>query len=329
MQGLLARVLVLAALAGPVPVVADVNICNDTTGLQVLAVGHDHGGQRMSEGWWALDPGACSPIPPGRVIGAQIYLFGKSPDWGEPDDGAVFCVSAAPFRLDTSGDCAALGHDSAVFRPVAIDNGDGNTDIRLSEVLPQDPDLPAGGEGFALAALFQGCSPSEPDAGEGCVFYAGGRRFAVPDDGRTAEPVLSFLRGLDPAAAIHVRGSVVATKGETDTAVLRDAGARSATGAEEMIQTLQGGWVSVDDPQDRFDLRGMERQGWYGNRSTGSDRLSVGDTCDGADGPGPYLVSRDQESGDETCYAIETLSAESLVLMHLPRGNLLEYQRPD
>jgi uncharacterized membrane protein len=329
MQGFLARVLVLAALAGPAPVAADVNICNDTTGLQVLAVGNNDGGQRMSEGWWAIDPGTCAPVSPGRVTGAQIYLFAKSPDWGEPDDGAVFCVSAASFRLDASGDCSALGHDSAVFRRVAIDNGDGNTDIRLSEVLPQDPDLPAGGDGFALAALFQGCGASEPDADAGCVIIADGRRFVVPADGRTAESVLSFLRGLDPAAAIHVRGSVVATKGDTDTTVLRDAAARSATGSEEMIQTLQGGWVSVDDPQDRFDLRGVERQGWYGDRQTGSDRLSVGDTCDGADGPGPYLVSQDQESGDKTCYAIETLTAQGLVLTHLPRGNLLEYRRPD
>ncbi|MDK3074923.1 DUF1036 domain-containing protein [Sedimentitalea sp. JM2-8] len=327
MQGILARVLVLAALAGPALAAAEVKVCNDTSGLQVLAIGYGAEGQRVSEGWWAIDPGICAPVPPDGTAGEHVYLFARSPDWRAPDDGPVLCVSAGPFRLEETDDCASRGQDSAAFRRVPLESGDVDTAIRLSEVLSQGPDVAAGGEGFGLDAVFQGCGLA--DADNGCVFFAGGRRFVVPDDGRTAEPVMSFLRGLDPAAAIRVQGTVVATEGDTDMAVLRDGAARSATDAEDAIRTLQGTWVSVDDPQDRFDLRGVERQGRYGDRPTGADRLSVADTCGGADGLGPYLVSVDRETGDETCYAIESLTADGLVLTHLPRGNLLEYRRPE
>ena len=54
------------------------------------------------------------------------------------------------------------------------------------------------------------------------------------------------------------------------------------------------------------------------------------ETCDDSAAPGTFLTKRLLQSADPMvlCYAVESLTPDRMVLMYLPRGNLLDYVRP-
>ena len=96
-----------------------------------------------------------------------------------------------------------------------------------------------------------------------------------------------------------------------------------------ILAQLQGDWVSSEDTSARMRIDGTTRTLTYDGAEMEAEQIEVATECGGNDGAGPYLSSREETSGDVTCYAIETLGPSELVLMHLPRGNLLIYERAE
>ena len=96
---------------------------------------------------------------------------------------------------------------------------------------------------------------------------------------------------------------------------------------DAMMALLQGEWVSTDDAATRIAIEGTQRIETYGDQITGTEDIDIVADCQGSGAGGPFLRSVEPGSGDVTCYSIETLTANDLVLSHLPRGNFLAYQK--
>ncbi|KUP90949.1 hypothetical protein TRIHO_42100 [Tritonibacter horizontis] len=183
------------------------------------------------------------------------------------------------------------------------------------------------GDPYAEAATFQQCL-SEGDASY-CSFHSSGTKFFVYDDGRTPGHVFSTLRELWPGAPITVEGDLEAIYDRTADVVLRSAIPRPWTEADTLLERMQGTWYAVDDPAERFNILGAERESSYDDAYISLEYLSVRDQCDDFAGAGPYLYARDEETGDDFCYVIDSVGDYRMTLMYLPDGHFLEYRNLD
>jgi hypothetical protein len=89
---------------------------------------------------------------------------------------------------------------------------------------------------------------------------------------------------------------------------------------------LSGLWKSTEDDQSTLRFSGSEYFDYYSGDAVDQGRISFPATCaDSAPGgEGPFLVKTSSD-GTEYCYAIDSLTEDTLTLMYLPRGNILTY----
>ncbi|MDU9006319.1 DUF1036 domain-containing protein [Sedimentitalea todarodis] len=311
------------ALGGPTAAFAGLEVCNDTGVLQAVAIGYQRGDDSVSEGWWTIEPDTCQTPLARDLAGGPIYLHAKSPDPLPARTGAEFCTSDSRFTIVNSNDCIAMGHQIALFHAIPIEEGETHVSVQLSRLSESEAEA----ELIRNDAVFQSCQPTEDGEALTCAFHAGGIRYEVGED--TPASVLSFLGDLAPTAPLAVRGHIVAEDDLIATVRLSSAQTRPETPSDNMLLLLQGEWVSSDDPNERLTIVGSERTGHYEGADTGTDYLSIQDSCSEEAGAGPYLQATDSAHGDVYCYAIESLEKTDLSLFYLPRGNLLEYHRPE
>ena len=94
--------------------------------------------------------------------------------------------------------------------------------------------------------------------------------------------------------------------------------------------TLLGDWVSSEDPLSTFAITQTTLSFGYDGISDADEPYTIQQGCPSApDAPfqGDTIVTQTAE-GDEFCYAIDSVESDRLVLIYLPRGNALEFQRP-
>lgn len=315
--------LLAMALGGPSAAFAGLEVCNDTGMLQAVAIGYQLGDDKISEGWWTIASDTCQTPLARDLPGGPIYLHAKSPDPLPARTGAEFCTSESRFTIVNSNDCIALGHQIALFHAVPVEVGEAHVSVQLSRLSESEAET----ELVRTDAVFQSCQSAEEGEALTCTFHAGGIRYEVGAD--TPESVLGFLGELAPAAPLAVRGTIVAQDDMGTTVRLSNAQTRPETPADKTLMLLQGEWVSSDDPNEQLSIVGSERSGHYDGADTGTDYLSIQDSCGDETGAGPYLQAMDGTHGDVYCYAIESLGEIDLSLFYLPRGNLLEYHRPE
>ncbi|MEO9782583.1 MAG: DUF1036 domain-containing protein [Sedimentitalea sp.] len=318
-----ATLLLMTLALGPSAALAGLEVCNDTEVLQAVAIGYQRGGDKISEGWWTIEPDSCQTPLARDLAGGQIYLHAKSPDPLPARTGAEFCTSESRFTIVNSDDCIVLGHQIALFHAIPVEEGQAHVTVQLSELSEPDAAMTL----VRDDAVFQSCQPADEEGALTCSFHAGGIRYEINAD--TPAPVLEFLGELAPATPLAVTGTVTALDDIVASVTLSKAQSRPETPADKMLMLLQGEWVSVDDPNEHLTISGSERTGHYDGSDTGTDYLSLQESCDDETGVGPYLRATDRAHGDVYCYAIETLDATDLSLFYLPRGNLLEYQRAE
>jgi uncharacterized membrane protein len=122
------RVLVLAlsplvlCLTGA-PAQAKFTVCNKTEHALSVAIGRYQGGTWVSEGWWKVDPQACTDVLRGALQARYYYLRGVH----EGVDGAwngnrFFCVAADNFTIKGREDCKKRGYGQVGF--FEIDTGE-------------------------------------------------------------------------------------------------------------------------------------------------------------------------------------------------------------
>ncbi|WP_424984522.1 DUF1036 domain-containing protein [Microbulbifer sp. S227A] len=309
------------ALGCPTAALAGLEVCNDTEVLQAVAVAYQVGGDKVSEGWWSIEPGACQTPLARDLTGGPIYLHAKSPDPLPARTGAEFCTSDSRFTIVNSDDCIVHGHQIALFHAIAVEAGQADVSVKLSQLSESE----ASKDLLRDDAVFQSCRPSKEADALICAFHAGGVRYEAGVG--TPTEILAFLNELAPATPLAVRGTVTLQDDIAATVSLSEAQTRPESEIDALYAQLQGEWVSVDDPNEHLTISGAERTGHYDGADTGVDYLSIQDSCDEESDAGPYLRAIDSAHGDVYCYAIETLGDGDLSLFYLPRGNLLEYQR--
>ncbi|MEL7232067.1 MAG: hypothetical protein AAGJ85_06110, partial [Pseudomonadota bacterium] len=101
--------------------------------------------------------------------------------------------------------------------------------------------------------------------------------------------------------------------------------------AEDVETTVSyiGTWISAEDDKSTMVITGSAISFAYKGESDGEEPYTIEQGCPSApQAPfdGDTIVTR-TDDGDVFCYAIDTLEAERLVLIYLPRGNALEFAR--
>ncbi|WP_246139418.1 DUF1036 domain-containing protein [Falsiphaeobacter marinintestinus] len=332
---------VMATLIGlPSMGMAGLEICNDTETRKTVAIGYKDDGNWVSEGWWNIQPDDCVTPIKGVLKSRYYYMLAKSKGWTFADDNIAFCTTPEAFTIIGDESCEDRGYDKGLFRQIDTGKTAEEFSVALAPYIRRDkvedaksptkaPEPKAGtyGEPYTNAATFQHCDfDIEPGY---CVFYADGFRLLVSDDGRSDPYAFPLLADIAPGTPMQISGDLAAIHDSTAELVLYDVDTRPWTDNDRMLDQLQGYWYAVTDSADQFNILGSERIGYYDGNYSGTDAISVQDWCDRFSGDGPYLSSRDQETGDIYCYQIWYVDALELQLMYLPRGNVLEYRKLD
>lgn len=197
--------------------------------------------------------------------------------------------------------------------------------------MPQDLAFPKGSLGapFSVDGLLQGCT-SEGEL-PGCTFYADGARWIAAQGGGTPDEILAALAELPVNTPAVFHGDEL-NMGDITVEVALGAVDLSATDPNAELRTaLQGDWVSVDDPLATLSVFGSEWFNLYDGQPMDQNLMTLGGTCpDGAavDGGALVLQMFGGAPEDVTCFDVMDVSADTLTLLHLPRGNILTYARP-
>ncbi|MCR9126722.1 MAG: DUF1036 domain-containing protein [Rhodobacteraceae bacterium] len=328
----------VAMALAPLPAWAGLEICNQTSVRQSVAIGYMGDGGWTSEGWWNIPPGECATTVSGDLRQRYYYYHAEAEGRRFLDEDYQFCTRTDAFTIVGDENCAARGFDSALFRQ--IDTGPEALEFTLTmldDANAQDDAAPAPdprpappgafGPTESFDAVYQECLTRQGAAY--CAFHADGAKFYVYEDDRTPPALLDQLETLTPGAAITVTGDMVEVFDTSVEFVLHSLAARAPTPGERMLAALQGGWYAVDDPAAQITFLGAERADSHDGADMGTAFVQVGPQCNGFSGGGPYLAARTAETGETDCYAIDRLGDRDMTLIYLPRGNILDYRRLD
>lgn len=197
--------------------------------------------------------------------------------------------------------------------------------------LSQELAFPKGsmGEPFTVEGLVQGCTTE----GEvpGCTFYAEGWRWMAIQGSGTPDAVLDAMVGLPINTPAIFHGDVLNQGDITMEVALGLVEVGGSDPDADLRAALQGDWVSTDDPMAAISVIGSEWSNIYDGQFMDQNVMSLGAICpDGAEGQAPGIVLQMMGGAPEdmTCFGVMDISAANLTLMHLPRGNILNYARP-
>ena len=106
----------IGVLAWAGPAAASFTVCNKSAQAVRTALGRFDGTNWTSEGWWTIQPKACSDILTGPLQGRFYYLYASDGAAGVWEGKTHFCVAPDKrFKSVGRGDCAKNGFDSRGF----------------------------------------------------------------------------------------------------------------------------------------------------------------------------------------------------------------------
>jgi uncharacterized membrane protein len=121
-------------------------ICNKTEFVQGVSIGYEGDKDWTSEGWWNIEPGACSTVL--GKLDKRYFYYRAEVDGGDfAGQNYFFCTSPQEYTIVGDKDCEARGYDREDF--AEIDTGGTEAGFTLTLV----PDAPASDP-----------APSEPTA---------------------------------------------------------------------------------------------------------------------------------------------------------------------
>ncbi|WP_264210255.1 DUF1036 domain-containing protein [Leisingera thetidis] len=321
--------LLLAALLKAPAGEARIRICNDTEALHHLAVAARANGSWVAQGWQPVVPGGCfEPVPDGYQ-GRFFYFRTESPGYRFRDDSIRFCTAPGRFRAADHGDCAALGYAEQGFAKAVAKPADQRIllSTRSQAVTGSAAEAAPAGLPFAAEVVFQGCKPLATPETVACRFVGGGLEIGSEGRVQVSDPVFTFLLGLLPGAPLAIEGEMTSLFGTSGALDLQSVTPRAPNRFDRMLQQMQGEWLSVRNPKDRFSISGAVRQVSYAGRRMTPEFVSIQESCRGADRTGDFLMAWDSLRGTSLCYRIQSLTSGSMTLVYLPRGIRLDYRR--
>jgi uncharacterized membrane protein len=98
------------------PAHAAFNVCNKTSLPVRTAIARFDGTSWTSEGWWTIQPRACTSLLTGPLQGRFYYLYASDGAAGTWEGKTHFCVAPDKrFKSVGRGDCASRGFDRRGF----------------------------------------------------------------------------------------------------------------------------------------------------------------------------------------------------------------------
>jgi uncharacterized membrane protein len=331
---------------------AKLEICNETDLQRDIAIGYKADGNWTSEGWWKLDVGECTSVIK-KELTSTFYYYRAVHKGKEFDPGKfAFCTQGDVFTIVGDEDCDNRGYDRSFFRELKLAKGtlgfrltlnnenvyDEGRPTAKAQPAPKPAPAPAPqiaapgthGEPFTIVGIFRGCdSDSGPYM---CTFETDGWRYAVIDDGRTPKSLINEMSRLPLNNNYQIEGDIVSFGDITAEVTVRRYSEVALSAEQKLMNSIVGDWRSVDDPKEvmRFtsDFRKWDE---YDGDYQGEGEVSFTKVCDDPTVlPGDeFLIQiNDANSAEDIyCYGIIDISDNNLVLMFLPRGNFLEYER--
>lgn len=316
-------------LSTPTLALAGLEICNDSTATQSVALGYKKDADWVSEGWYIFEPGQCLTVLTGDLKNRYYYVTATADGWTFDHEDIAFCVSPQAFDITGDTDCQARGYVTNLFRK--IDTGKTAKDFRYNIGPYTRPETPAAappgtyGEPYSNAGTFQECAIG--DGGSYCSFYADGFLIYVYDQPETPAHLMDFMRSLAPGAPISVEGDMTAIYDSSAELIARSVTSRPWTEADSLLDAMQGDWQSLDDPAETLEITGAERVTRYNGDYITAEAISIQDWCEDFPTGARYLALREIETGETACYGIEMPEGDRIELIYVPRGNLLRYRR--
>ncbi|MBN9468397.1 MAG: DUF1036 domain-containing protein [Bosea sp.] len=129
-------------LAGAVPALADLRMCN-TTGSRVgVAIGYRDAQGWVTEGWWNIAPRACETLLRGTLAARFYYVHAVDYDKGGEWTGkSIMCTRNKEFTIRGIEDCLSRGYDRSGFFEVDTGEQKGWT-IQLTDTPGAAPPRP-------------------------------------------------------------------------------------------------------------------------------------------------------------------------------------------
>lgn len=152
MKQVLAVAAVALAFSGmaSAPARADLKLCNNSPGVVHIAVGYKDKEGWASDGWWTVNPNACSSILKGALIARYYYIYAvddkKIAAW---PGKALMCIQEKVFTIRGMEKCQERGYLQKGF--FEVDTGD-------------KPDWTVSLSGEKAAAATPAVAPAAPDA---------------------------------------------------------------------------------------------------------------------------------------------------------------------
>ncbi len=192
----------------------------------------------------------------------------------------------------------------------------------------QDAQMIEDGQPVSVRGFLKGC---HADSGMDICDVAGddGYLYSLILDDRTPPDARDMLLSTDANSKVAVDGTMIAhgdvslniSVSHVQLIMLDPAS------AEFQQSRLSGLWKSTEDDQSTMRFSGAAYFDYYSGDAVDQGQVSFPQSCaDSAPGgEGPFLVKTSKD-GTEYCYTIDSLTADTLTLMYLPRGNILTYK---
>lgn len=330
---------------GPVgPAAAGLEVCNDTTIRQSVAIGYEAlGGVWTSEGWWQIAPGDCKRVLSDWTPRDVVYYRATGRDLPEFTGPYGFCTQSDAFTILGDKECEARGYDRSRFRAIEtggaaevtfdLSTGQMRRAAGQSGSAPAPMDLRADfargslGEPFTQRGIFGGCEVI--DGLDFCEFEIEGWRYHAYYGGGTADALMDGLQDWPVPLAVELEGDMIAFGDITvEVALGRVTEVPGGDPFAAIRRGLQGTWQSLDDAASRFRVRGSNVYDSYDGSFMGQQWMTLTQGCEGQ-GVSVGLVRMDLETRDSWCVWIDVLDGDRLELINPGRGNLLSYRRLD
>ncbi|MEL7281624.1 MAG: DUF1036 domain-containing protein [Pseudomonadota bacterium] len=319
---------------------AGLEICNQTTASQSIAIGYQADGKWVSEGWWNIPSGACREPVAGDLKTRYYYVHASASARVQHDDSYTFCTQSGVFTIVGDGNCAVRGFETSQF--AQIDTGataTHHTHTLVEAVVkhdsakqPASPTTPSGlirgqhGEPYTDRLMFQACDVI--DGLEACSFVGNGWRFYAFYDDPTPAHYLRQFEGMPPNTPVVVTGDLINHSDRNATLAITKleplwgedpyAGINSA---------LQGDWVLADDPNETMFIFGSEMHSYYKGDLTDTYLLNIKPDCPDSAGAGPVMVQTSVTYGDEYCYLFDNLEGGWMDLIFMGHEALISYRK--
>jgi uncharacterized membrane protein len=316
------------------PAVAGLAVCNDTTVLHSVAIGYRGDDGWVSQGWWNIEPDQCATVLAGDLVNRYYYLMAQADGWAFDHEGIGFCILADVFDIAGDQECGGRGYGHGQF--LELDTGKTEKDhvTHLAAVSrPAPPSEPAFvppgkyGEPYSAAGNFQACTTESGQIA--CSLFADGVQVFFRQDGREGEEAFAFVDRFRPGSPVIVHGDMEAVHDRTADLVPYKLFARGWGEADELLQDMQGKWQSRDDTAAGLMLDGSLLDLTYDTQILDSGSIRVSASCNDYSEGGPYLILQSDGDSAATCYGDLQVDGPFLNMTHLPRGNVLRYQRVD